>query len=277
MGPGRRDQRRPARLVAAAGAASSFLETHWDQPDEGIWEVRGPRRHFMHSKVMAWVAVDRAVPGRPSSGLTGPVEQWRELAATRSTTRCATRATTSAPHLHAVLRLRRSSTPRCCMIPLVGFLPADDPRVVSHRRGDRAGARRRRIRARYQPPPANRASTGCPAARARSWPARFWLADHWQLIGRRRRGARAVRAAARPAQRRRPARRGVRPAATGAMVGQLPAGVQPRPAHPDRAQPGGARARPLPAARRAHRARGAASGDHDPPPRGGDGRFGPAA
>ena len=48
-----------------------FLETAWHEPDEGIWEVRGPRRHFTHSKVMAWVAFDRACEASPS-GVPGP-------------------------------------------------------------------------------------------------------------------------------------------------------------------------------------------------------------
>ena len=61
-------------------ALLDFLETAWDEPDEGIWEVRGPRRHFTHSKVMAWVAFDRAVKvGRASSASTGPVDRWRAI------------------------------------------------------------------------------------------------------------------------------------------------------------------------------------------------------
>ncbi len=55
------------------------LETIWDRPDEGIWEVRGGRRHFTHSKVMAWVAFDRAVRTVEEFGLEGPVDRWRAL------------------------------------------------------------------------------------------------------------------------------------------------------------------------------------------------------
>src|SRR5690606_28984668 len=54
-----------------------FLEGAWDQPDEGIWEVRGPRRHFTHSKMLAWVAFDRAVKSVERLGLDGPVDRWR--------------------------------------------------------------------------------------------------------------------------------------------------------------------------------------------------------
>ena len=55
------------------------LATHWDQPDNGLWEIRGPRRHFTHSRVMVWAAFDRAVRGVEEHGHEGPVERWREL------------------------------------------------------------------------------------------------------------------------------------------------------------------------------------------------------
>ncbi|GHF42286.1 GH15 family glucan-1,4-alpha-glucosidase [Amycolatopsis bartoniae] len=56
-----------------------FLEGHWDRPDNGLWEVRGPARHFVHSKVMAWAGVDRAVRTVENHGLDGPVDHWRRL------------------------------------------------------------------------------------------------------------------------------------------------------------------------------------------------------
>jgi GH15 family glucan-1,4-alpha-glucosidase len=57
----------------------AFVESVWDSPDEGIWEVRGPRRHFTYSKVMAWVALDRALRACEQFGLEGPVERWQAL------------------------------------------------------------------------------------------------------------------------------------------------------------------------------------------------------
>ena len=76
---------RAARLEGGLGAAapscSSYLEDAWKEPDEGIWEVRGPRRHFTHSKVMAWVAFDRGVQAVERFGLDGPVERWRAIRA----------------------------------------------------------------------------------------------------------------------------------------------------------------------------------------------------
>ena len=61
-----------ARSRAIGATMLEYLERNWDQPDEGIWEVRGPRQHFTHSKVMAWVAFDRAVKAVQSLGWKGP-------------------------------------------------------------------------------------------------------------------------------------------------------------------------------------------------------------
>src|SRR5262249_13295753 len=62
-------------------ALTHYLESAWREPDNGIWEIRGPKRHFTHSKVMAWVAIDRMVKAVEISGLRGPVERWRALRA----------------------------------------------------------------------------------------------------------------------------------------------------------------------------------------------------
>ena len=85
-------------------ALLSFLEKHWDEPDEGIWEVRGPRRHFVHSKVMAWVAFDRAVTA-VKNGMSGPAERWQATrdqihheVCGRDTTRSAARSCSTTAH-----------------------------------------------------------------------------------------------------------------------------------------------------------------------------------
>jgi GH15 family glucan-1,4-alpha-glucosidase len=110
-------------------ALLTFLEKHWDEPDEGIWEVRGPRRHFVYSKVMAWVAFDRAVRA-VEAGASGPAEQWRAIR----------------DQIHAEVLEKGYDDKRgafmqyygstqldaaVLLIPEVGFLPPDDPRVVS--------------------------------------------------------------------------------------------------------------------------------------------------
>ncbi|GAA0666211.1 glycoside hydrolase family 15 protein [Kitasatospora atroaurantiaca] len=107
----------------------SYLEEHWTAPDEGIWEVRGPRRHFVHSKVMAWVAVDRTIKLIEQSPAEGPLERWKDLRDRIHADVCekgydADRNTFTqyygSKELDASLLL----------IPQVGFLPPDDKRVI---------------------------------------------------------------------------------------------------------------------------------------------------
>ena len=70
---------RNAASWALECALIEHLETIWDQPDDGIWEVRGGRKHFTHSKVMAWVAFDRAIRSAEEFGLDAPVAHWRAI------------------------------------------------------------------------------------------------------------------------------------------------------------------------------------------------------
>jgi GH15 family glucan-1,4-alpha-glucosidase len=105
------------------------LATHWDEPDNGLWEIRGPRRHFTHSRVMVWAAFDRAVRACEEHGLDGPVERWREL-------REAVRAEVLEK---GVDRVRGTFTQHyettevdasLLVLPALGFLPGDDPLVL---------------------------------------------------------------------------------------------------------------------------------------------------
>jgi GH15 family glucan-1,4-alpha-glucosidase len=108
-----------------------FLETGWKEPDDGIWEVRGPRRHFTHSKVMAWVAVDRAVRTLEEwPELEGPLETWRALRHDIFTEVCDKGFN---KEVDAFTQYYGSDTldASVLMIPLVGFLPPTDHRVVS--------------------------------------------------------------------------------------------------------------------------------------------------
>jgi GH15 family glucan-1,4-alpha-glucosidase len=105
------------------------LAEHWDQPDNGLWEIRGPLRHFTHSRVMVWAALDRAVRGVEEWGEEGPVEHWREL---RERVReevlskgFNTRGNTFTQHYDTT-----EVDASLLLIPLVGFLPPDDPRVL---------------------------------------------------------------------------------------------------------------------------------------------------
>jgi GH15 family glucan-1,4-alpha-glucosidase len=110
-------------------ALTEFVESAWTLPDEGIWEVRGPRRHFTHSKVMAWVALDRAIKGVERFGLAGPLERWRGVRDRihEEVCRCG-----YDPSMNSFVQYYGSKEvdSSLLMIPLVGFLPASDPRMI---------------------------------------------------------------------------------------------------------------------------------------------------
>jgi len=108
----------------------TWLETGWRQEDAGIWEVRGPRRHFTHSKVMAWVAFDRAVRAVEEFGNDGPVERWRAM---RDEIKAEVLAQAWSERKQAFTQSYGSDDldASVLMLPIMGFLPATDPRVVS--------------------------------------------------------------------------------------------------------------------------------------------------
>ena len=110
-------------------ALLAHLETIWDQPDEGMWEVRGGRRHFTHSKVMAWVAFDRAVRSVEEFGLEGPVERWADL---RDRIHAQVCSNGFDAELNSFVQAYGSKAldASLLLLPLVGFLPADDPRMI---------------------------------------------------------------------------------------------------------------------------------------------------
>ena len=105
------------------------LEEIWREPDEGIWEVRGGRRQFTHSKVMAWVAFDRSIKGIEALGLEGPLDRWKRVRQEIHDEVCRhgfDPELGSFVGYYGTTRLDAS----LLLIPLVGFLPPDDPRVV---------------------------------------------------------------------------------------------------------------------------------------------------
>jgi len=157
-----------------------MLESSWREPDEGIWEVRGGRRHFTHSKVMAWVGVDRAIRDVELFGFDGPVERWRALRDEIKNEVCtegfdADSGTFTQSYgsddLDAAL----------LMMPLVGFLPAEDPRVV----GTVAAIEQRLMIdgfvKRYDP---GSRIDGLPGGEGAFIPCTCWLADNLALQGR---------------------------------------------------------------------------------------------
>ncbi|MDL5199751.1 glycoside hydrolase family 15 protein [Streptomyces sp. ALI-76-A] len=105
------------------------LEQHWAEPDEGIWEVRGPRRHFVHSKVMAWVAVDRTIKLIESGEAEGPVDRWRDLRDTVHRDVC-DKGYDKERNTFTQSYGSRELDASLLLIPQMGFLPPDDKRVI---------------------------------------------------------------------------------------------------------------------------------------------------
>lgn len=110
-------------------ALMEYLEGAWDQPDNGLWEMRGPRRHFTHSKVMAWVAADRMVKGVRESGLPGPADRW-EVLRDRIHHEVMTNGFDVERNTFTQSYGRPELDASLLLIPRVGFLPPDHPRVI---------------------------------------------------------------------------------------------------------------------------------------------------
>ncbi len=156
------------------------LESIWDQPDSSLWEVRGPLRHFTHSKVMAWVGFDRAVKAVERYGREGPVDDWRQI-------RDAIHAqvfehgfdveqnTFVQAYGHA------SVDAALLMLPLVGFIRADDPRMLGTVEAIERTLMRDGLVLRYIP---DRHLEGLPGDEGCFLPCSFWLADNYALQGR---------------------------------------------------------------------------------------------
>jgi GH15 family glucan-1,4-alpha-glucosidase len=159
-----------------------FLETAWHEPDEGIWEVRGPRRDFTHSKVMAWVAFDRAIKDASRSSIDAPVARWQAVRQEIHDEVCAKGFNAERDafvQYYGSDRLDAS----LLMVPLVGFLPATDPRM----HGTVAAIERELCDggfvARYAPD-ASADVDGLPPGEGAFLPCTFWLADNYALLGR---------------------------------------------------------------------------------------------
>jgi GH15 family glucan-1,4-alpha-glucosidase len=151
-----------------------WLETGWREEDEGIWEVRGPRRHFTHSKVMAWVAFDRAVKTVEKLERDGPVDRWR--AARKEIKSEVLREGFNAElgsfvQYYGADRLDAS----LLLIPLVGFLPATDERVVGTVRAIERDLLRDGFVERYRADVENVSVDGLPPGEGVFLPCSFWL------------------------------------------------------------------------------------------------------
>jgi GH15 family glucan-1,4-alpha-glucosidase len=157
------------------------LESEWQRPDNGLWEMRGPPRHFTHSKVMSWVAADRAVKAIECHGRQGPVERWRALRDRIHDDVCRNgfdpERTTFVQYYGG-----KALDAAALMIPLVGFLPADDLRVIGTVEAITRELVVDGLVKRYSPKPEVDGQTG---GEGTFLACSFWLADVLCLMGRR--------------------------------------------------------------------------------------------
>lgn len=159
-----------------------FLSKHWSKPDEGIWEVRGPPQHFTHSKVMAWVAFDRAIKDAQSGGLDGPIDSWRETCATIHAEVCV-RGFDAERNTFVQSYESKYLDASLLLIPQVGFLPADDPRVIGTIAAIEKHLLVEGLVLRYS---TQTNVDALPPGECAFLPCSFWLADAYVLTGRRR-------------------------------------------------------------------------------------------
>ena len=168
---------RNAASWALECALVAHLETVWEQPDEGIWEVRGGRKHFTESKVMAWVAFDRAVRSAEEFKLNGPLEHWRTV---RDAIHAQVCDRGFDPAQNSFIQSYGSTAldASLLLIPMVGFLPPTDPRI----RGTLAAIEHNLVRdglvLRYH---SAEGSDGLPPGEGAFLACSFWLADNYVL------------------------------------------------------------------------------------------------
>jgi GH15 family glucan-1,4-alpha-glucosidase len=157
-----------------------FLEGAWDQPDDGIWEVRGPRRHFTHSKVLAWVAFDRAVEAVERWDRPGPGDHWRRIRDEIHAEVCREGFNVelnSFTQAYGSNELDASTL----LIPLLGFLPPEDPRVIGTVEAIQRDLTRDGFVQRYR---THAVDDGLPTGEGVFLPCSFWLVDALLMLER---------------------------------------------------------------------------------------------
>jgi GH15 family glucan-1,4-alpha-glucosidase len=162
-------------------ALAAHLEKIWQSPDHSIWEVRGKPQNFTHSKVMAWVAFDRAVKSAEQFKLDGPIDRWRAVRDQIHAEVCA-RAFDENANAFVQSYESKLADASTLMIPLVGFLPPDDPRVA----GTVAYVEKHLLEGdlvlRYD---SAETDDGLPPGEGAFLACSFWLADNYVLLGRK--------------------------------------------------------------------------------------------
>jgi GH15 family glucan-1,4-alpha-glucosidase len=157
-----------------------FLEKAWKQPDEGIWEVRGPRRHFTHSKVMAWLAFDRVIRAVEHLGREGPIERWRSVRREIHEEVCRLGYD---PQRNTFVQYYggKELDASLLMIPMVEFLPVTDPRVQGTVEAIQRELTHDGFVLRY---PTTSAVDGLPPGEGAFLPCTFWLVNVLHMLGR---------------------------------------------------------------------------------------------
>jgi GH15 family glucan-1,4-alpha-glucosidase len=161
-------------------ALLDFLEGNWRQPDNGLWEIRGPRRHFTHSKVMAWVAFDRMVRAVRGSGLPGDAERWEAIGAEIHAEVCA-RGYNAEKDTFVQAYDSAELDASLLLLPRVGFLPGADPRIVGTVRAIERELTEDGLVLRYR---TESAVDGLPGSEGVFLACSFWLVDGLQAAGR---------------------------------------------------------------------------------------------
>ncbi|MGK5681551.1 glycoside hydrolase family 15 protein [Actinoplanes sp. URMC 104] len=163
-------------------ALLDYLEGHWADPDNGLWEVRGDRRHFVHSKVMAWAGLDRAVQAVERFGLDGPVDRWRGTRDAIHAQVC-DRGFDAERNTFTQFYGSQGLDAALLLIPRVGFLPWHDPRVAGTVDAVQRELCRDGFLLRYDPR-ADGGVDGLPGTEGAFITCTFWLADALFGIGR---------------------------------------------------------------------------------------------
>jgi GH15 family glucan-1,4-alpha-glucosidase len=159
----------------------AYLEGAWRQPDEGIWEVRGPRRHFTHSKVMMWVAFDRAVKAAERFDLKGSIDRWRSARAAIHDQICR-EGFDASRNTFTQYYGSREPDGSLLLLPLVGFVSPSDPRMVGTVKAIEEDLLVNGFVQRYR---TNEHIDGLPPGEGAFIACTFWLADNYALQGRR--------------------------------------------------------------------------------------------
>jgi GH15 family glucan-1,4-alpha-glucosidase len=156
------------------------LETIWQQPDEGIWETRGGRQHFTFSKVMAWVAFDRAIKSSEMFDLPGPADHWREI---RDQIHAQVCEKSWNPTLNAFTQVYGGDQldASVLLLPQVGFLPPTDPRVIGTLAATEKYLMRDGFVMRYR---TTEVDDGLPPGEGTFLACSFWMVDNLALQGR---------------------------------------------------------------------------------------------